>query len=187
MNDRHIQKEHPLVTRAKNLCGKVCANEIPCDREAGHSGHHTNKKQQSHEHLVAMRQQRRQGKGRKGLLGRMRVLLHIANSNARTGNYLPPNISAEALVDAWEKQGGNRYNLSQLAACAWTDRPMALMAARAEHNHDTGDFRGFVLNDANTLEGLMTRLTVEEQVKFIERALPEAAYTLLLQQALSAA
>ena len=78
---------------------------------------------------AAYQRQRRQGKTPRGLVCRMRYLLGSARADARRCGWTSPKITAEALLHAWERQQG---------LCAWTDRPMALMQARLEHNHQTG-------------------------------------------------
>jgi hypothetical protein len=76
--------------------------------------------------------------------------------------------------------------LQQQGLCAWTESPLSLTEARLEHNHQTGEFRGFVTNAANSAEGLLNELTPQKQALFIERALPEA-FTRILQRAMVAA
>jgi Recombination endonuclease VII len=119
----------------------------------------------------------RRGEGQRGLVSRMCYLLSAARKTAKKHGYLPPNITPERAVAAWKKQRGR---------CAWTGRPVSLLQAKLEHNHQTGEFRGFVMQDVNVTEGSLIKLTPQEQALFIERALPET-YALILQRAMVAA
>lgn len=106
---------------------------------------------------------RSKGNGPNGLLSRMRYLLRAGRRAAKAYAYRPPNISAQDLVNAWYNQKGR---------CAWTDRPITLFQAHLDHDHVTGEFRGFVIEAANHVEGLLATLALAEQEKFVKRVFP---------------
>ena len=168
-------------------CDKTAKNGKRCEREAPHRGHHGNKwcpcgrneKHSGQDYCLKcfaehMRTYSR-GESPSGLLGRFRQLLNVAKHDARRRKFKPPNITAEELVVAWERQGGSRNDLSKPVKCAGTDRLITLYEARLEHKHETGEFRGFVCDDANVAEGRLSKMTPQERVLFIERVFPETA------------
>ena len=194
MNDRHIQKEHSSTRRGarlpKNQCDKLAENGKRCEREAYHRSKHRNKwcpcgrfeKYSGRDYCLKCSVDRnrkyQRGEGAFGLISRFVYLLSKAKISARDRKYEPPNITAEELVIAWERQGGSRNDLLKVAKCAWTDRLVTLYEATVEHNHETGEFRGFVCDDANKAEGKwnhMNRMTPQERALFIERVWPETA------------
>jgi Recombination endonuclease VII len=110
----------------------------------------------------------------------MKALLTGARNTAKTNAHLPPDISPEQLVEAWHQQNGR---------CAWTDRSIDLLGrgTAIEHDHDTGEFRGFVCAAANAAEGHLAKLTSIERATFIARAFPETAEILQNQIAVEQA
>lgn len=170
-------------------CDGLAKNGKRCEREAhpGNRGPHGNKwcacgQNEKHSgqgdcvkcHTERVRKRSR-GEGPSGLIGRFRRLLYMAKRNARNRKFKPPNITAEELVVAWERQGGSRNDLSKPVKCAGTDRLITLYEAVVEHNHETGEFRGFVCSPANSAEGYLSNVTLQEGKLFIERFFPEIA------------
>lgn len=166
-------------------CSRIVKNGKSCEKEAGHKGRCTNswcafcgeRLRYSNaprclicapynpvKRAAALHRSRR-GEGRTGLLGRMRHLVQLSKMNARKGGFLPVAATPEELVTAWQAQQGH---------CAWSGRTITLLQSKVEHNHITGEFRGFVHSSLNLAEGLLSKLSPYDQVKFIEVTMPEA-------------
>lgn len=100
------------------------------------------------------------GTGPSGLLTRMKRLL--SNSNYRIKNelgYATINRTAEQLLSEWALQNGK---------CAACDAPLDLYGASYDHNHETGEGRGFVHDWCNKIEGYMLRLGNQDFDNYIE-------------------
>jgi len=108
----------------------------------------------------------RNGTGRLGILGRMRFLLRCCKAAALKGNFAAPIVTSEELVTCWYNQKGR---------CEWTGEEIELLGrfTALEHNHKTGEFRGFVKADANHAEGALGQLSFSGRVKFFTRMYPE--------------
>lgn len=106
----------------------------------------------------------REGTSPQGLLGRMKRLLSVARNNAQRQGFAAPNISAELLLIAWREQKG---------LCAWTGAPITLLNCVLDHNHITGEFRGFVTSRANFAEGHLSKMSFEERVNFFNKLYSE--------------
>jgi hypothetical protein len=91
----------------------------------------------------------------------MRVILNRAMYVAKYAGYKSPTSTPEQMVSEWNKQDG------ECAACGG----LFINDSRKisyDHNHETGEPRGFVHGYCNTLEGLFTKMTQEELLTFIE-------------------
>lgn len=106
---------------------------------------------------------KRCGLGPEGLLGCMRCRLKGARASARRRGYKAPNITPKELVLAWESQFGR---------CAWTNEELEIGDAFLEHDHDTGEFRGFVKPSANSAEGYLNKLSFEGRVNLFIKVYP---------------
>ena len=104
----------------------------------------------------------RDGTGPLGLLGRMRYLYRTCVRESIKWGYTPPNITPELLVTHWVNQNGK---------CAWTGEKIELLGrgTAMEHNHKTGEFRGFVKADANHSEGYLGQLTFRGRVNLFAK------------------
>lgn len=112
----------------------------------------------THKEKVAARKAARyRGEGPDGLLGRFAGLLSSARSDSRRGGYAPPFASPEDIVEIWNRQEGR---------CAITGRPLDLLGrgTHLDHDHETGEVRGFVLHDVNVIEGRLKDFTRKEWI-----------------------
>lgn len=89
------------------------------------------------------------GTGPQGLRGRMIRLLKNGRWTARRGGYKPPTTTPEMMVTEWISQNG------KCIACLL---PLELLNAHYDHEHTTGDGRGFINPSCNILEGLLRKL-----------------------------
>ena len=107
------------------------------------------------EKLSSADARRHRGEGPSGLLGRFKRLLNHHRSDLRKKGVALPNITPEELVEMWNKQAGR---------CAVTGRPITLLGRNTnlDHNHETGEVRGFVLHGVNAAEGRIKDFTREE-------------------------
>lgn len=107
----------------------------------------------------------RTGVGPRGILGRLIYLFRSNKSTSKTHGYKGVDKNPKELLKAWIEQDGK---------CAWTGEPIELIRNKAvlEHNHETGEFRGFVIPHANRVEGAMGQLTFEGRVKLLSLVYP---------------
>jgi hypothetical protein len=84
------------------------------------------------------------GKGPSGLLGRMKFILIKSKYYAKKSGHKPAHITAEDMVKQWQTQKG------KCAACCMK---LNLMRACFDHNHKTGEPRGFIHRICNMAEG----------------------------------
>lgn len=98
------------------------------------------------------------GVGRDGLIGRMRRLLAAGKVTALSGNYLPIKSSPEELLEVWKSQEG---------VCECCGDPLEILDSHADHDHDTGRFRGFVHPKCNLIIGLIENMSKERFTRVI--------------------
>jgi hypothetical protein len=102
---------------------------------------------------------RTRGQGPKGLLSRMKYILSKLIDDSKRSGYQPPNVSPEQMVTQWEVQKG---------LCVACLGPIKLFGTRKEpganydHNHETGEGRGFMHGHCNAIEGYQLRLLDSE-------------------------
>jgi hypothetical protein len=97
--------------------------------------------------------------GKNGLLGRMRNLMNSQKQQAQRNGHKPPLVTAEQMSSMWVSQNG---------LCAACGGQLSLLGAAFDHNHETGEPRGFLHQYCNIAEGCTTRMTEEEFRKFVE-------------------
>jgi hypothetical protein len=104
----------------------------------------------SRKFVLKRAQERGQGIGPSGLLGRMKILIKNSNVNAKRENgYIPLKTTPEMLVAEWECQKGR---------CIACDLPLELLEAHYDHDHDSGEGRGFIHPSCNMIEGILGSL-----------------------------
>jgi len=97
--------------------------------------------------------------GESGLLGRMKHLLYRQRWNAEERGYKPPNITAEQMLRFWIDQKG---------LCAACNGELQLLDSAFDHNHETGEPRGFLHQQCNLMEGHLAKMTREARESFID-------------------
>lgn len=82
----------------------------------------------------------------------MRYLVARGLRTAKQKGFSPVDATAEQLTAVWQAQAGS---------CAWTGDSIELADKHThlEHDHATGEFRGFVSNYANLIEGNMRKIS----------------------------
>jgi hypothetical protein len=93
------------------------------------------------------------GKGRDGILGRMRFILKMARKRSRRVGIQPIITTAEKLALCWEQQEGR---------CLACGASLDLLLAHSDHDHKTGFFRGFIHRNCNIAEGIIKGLSDAE-------------------------
>lgn len=103
-----------------------------------------------------------QSKARRSSLEvRMAMRLRGARHRAKQRSHEPPIISVEEAVKLYKSQAGK---------CAFCKRCVQEVSELSlEHNHRTGEVRGFVCNNCNLLEGILDKFSDEEFENFILR------------------
>lgn len=102
-----------------------------------------------------LRRLRSQGNGGDGLIERMRMLVR---AGCRTKGYIPIKNTPEEMLDQWKKQNG------KCAACGGF---LDLLKASYDHDHDTGEGRGFVHRWCNHAEGFVRQMSNDEFDSFV--------------------
>jgi hypothetical protein len=97
--------------------------------------------------------------GPRGLLGRMSILSSAYKSQAKNRNQLAPTATPEQMVEMWLAQDGK---------CAACKEPLVLINAESsgksacfDHNHETGEPRGFIHQGCNKVEGIVLPMADE--------------------------
>jgi hypothetical protein len=89
------------------------------------------------------------GEGRGGLLTRMAQLHRATEYLSKKSGYAPPNVSPERMTEMWPLQKD---------LCAACGEPIELLKSDFDHNHDTGEPRGFIHHSCNVVEGNTKRM-----------------------------
>lgn len=105
-----------------------------------------------------------------GALSRMRCLWGTARTNlkGRLPDYKIPNTTPEKMLEDWIAQEG------KCAACGGKlpDLFDGLTNTRRkvcfDHDHNTGEPRGFIHHYCNTAEGMITKMSDAERMNFME-------------------
>ena len=74
----------------------------------------------------------------------MRFLLSFAKCRCRGKNIKSPDTTPEELVKMWADQD---------KLCAACKEPLLLLESCMDHNHETGEVRGFIHHKCNLVEG----------------------------------
>jgi hypothetical protein len=105
-----------------------------------------------------------EGRGKMGLLGRMKNLLRGSEWVSAHRGYNPPQTTPEQMVKEWEAQDG------KCAACHGTLKLFGTVkshdGACYDHCHKTGKPRGFIHRWCNTAEGAINRMSSDEFLIF---------------------
>jgi len=98
-----------------------------------------------------------------GLLLRMKVALCARRRSAVLGCYKPPDTTPERMVQEWTSQRG------KCAACGGgiNLQVRGRSCAHYDHNHETGEPRGFIHRHCNFSEGFFTCLSDDEFKTYI--------------------
>ena len=100
------------------------------------------------------------GEGSKGLISRMSHLLVSARGAAKKGRYKHPIIEPKELLYMWQMQS------NKCAACLGPFKD--IFAARLDHNHETGEVRGFIHDHCNIVEGRTLKMSDKEFKNLID-------------------
>jgi hypothetical protein len=79
----------------------------------------------------------------------MRVLIKNSKTNAARDKSEPAHVTPQRLVAEWESQKG---------LCAACRLPLSLLDAQYDHDHETGEGRGFLHVSCNMIEGLLGKI-----------------------------
>lgn len=108
----------------------------------------------------------RRGQGRQGLISRMRLIVGQQKNTAERRGYMPPRTTPEQMVIEWTTQNGR---------CAACFGPISLFGTRLDgngacydHNHETGEPRGFVHRHCNWAEGALVKMSDVERTNFLK-------------------
>jgi len=104
---------------------------------------------------------RRKGIGPEGVLGRFRILLPRLRYWSRSHGYAPPNVTPQKMLKIWESQKG---------LCIACGEEMTLQGRNGscfDHDHESGEPRGFIHKNCNTIEGLLSKLSDEQVSRYL--------------------
>lgn len=110
---------------------------------------------------------RRAGGGPLGLLSRMRAILAVQKRYSKAVGYTQPNVTPEQMVVQWEAQDG------KCVACGGLLQPLLMIdnrkksGAAYDHDHETGEGRGFTHRGCNLIEGLFVKMSNEEVSNYV--------------------
>jgi recombination endonuclease VII len=107
-------------------------------------------------------QKLRQGLGQNGIVGKLKNLLRSGKVNARRKHYTAPQITPDELVALWISQEG------KCAACGCHIELLSVRGCALDHNHWTGEVRGFLCHSCNWAEGLLKDYSEEQFQRFCE-------------------
>lgn len=110
-----------------------------------------------------MKEKYRLGTGPQGLLSRMKHLLGISKYRSRQEKYLPPNTTPEDMVYQW---------VSQKGFCAACKEPIDLLKTHFDHDHKTGEPRGFVHPVCNMIEGFISKMSDDIFIRCVNFYIP---------------
>jgi Recombination endonuclease VII len=133
---------------------KVCSGEHDKDYYKKH-------KKEKYASEARRIKKNRRAEGSTGVLGRFRILLPRLRYSAKLQGYKPPCVTPEDMLRIWERQKG---------FCVACGGPMQLLGFNGscfDHDHETGEPRGFVHKNCNTLEGLFSGLLDEQVQRFL--------------------
>jgi len=125
----------------------------------------------------------RRAEGPSGLLGRFRVLLPRLRWWSKSHGHTPPRTTPDEMLKIWELQNG---------LCAACSGPMELRGINAscfDHDHKTGEPRGFIHKECNGIEGLFSKMSderVEIYLSWMKRILARRAETTQVAPVMSA-
>jgi hypothetical protein len=108
----------------------------------------------------------RSGQSPTGLLGTMTNIFYKQKNEAKKKGYKPPDTTPEKMLETWVAQDGkciaclSPLNLFSLSLNAATN-------ACYDHNHETGEPRGFIHNRCNIVEGRLLKMSDEEFENYI--------------------
>jgi hypothetical protein len=105
-------------------------------------------------------QKLRQGLGQNGLLGKIKNLLRSGKVNARQKHYAEPRITPDEALALWKRQEGI------CAACGCPIELLSKQTCTLDHNHLTGEVRGFLCRSCNLAEGLLKDYSDEQFQSF---------------------
>jgi hypothetical protein len=106
------------------------------------------------------------GEGPSALLGKMKLMLNQQRSPSGLRGRKPPTTTPEDMLAMWLAQNGN---------CAACGSPLSLIqetyngprTSCFDHNHETGEPRGFIHNHCNKAEGYLSKMTKQEFKNYI--------------------
>jgi hypothetical protein len=98
------------------------------------------------------------GKSKEGLLGRFRVLFTASKSRDPRQGYAAFKSTPEQMLIEWENQQG---------LCAACKLPLKILKAHYDHDHTTGEGRGFVHAQCNLAEGAISKMSNEAFENFV--------------------
>jgi Recombination endonuclease VII len=90
-----------------------------------------------------------------GLLGRMQRLIANSKYKARTEGFAPPDTTPEKMLSEWINQR------NKCAACGG-ELTNKKRSTAYDHNHETGETRGFIHQRCNFMEGTTKPLSDEQ-------------------------
>lgn len=89
--------------------------------------------------------------------------LQTANRTAKAKGYSPPTTPFEKVVSLWYQQEGY---------CASCEIDIGLESCTfgccLDHDHETGEVRGFICNSCNVAEGMLKDYTEDQFYRFCE-------------------
>jgi hypothetical protein len=100
------------------------------------------------------------GQGPAGLISRMKHLLISSKTTAIRDGHEPAKTTAVAMIKEWELQNG---------LCALCEAPVELLKAHYDHDHETGQSRGFVHPFCNSIDGLLRKVRKENRQIILSR------------------
>jgi hypothetical protein len=98
------------------------------------------------------------GVGKDGLLGRMKVLFYAAKARDTRQGYQSPDTTPEKMLDSWFLQNG---------ICPACGSSIDLLEAAFDHDHRTGEPRGFIHKRCNWAEGYIHTMSNSEFENFV--------------------
>lgn len=116
-------------------------------------------------HKYEVFRQRRQGLGSEGLLGRLKYIITRSKCRANQSGYAPIKTSPEEMLRQWDDQQG------KCKACDGPLNELISLDTVYDHDHETGEGRGFVHSRCNLVEGCMKMMSGEEINNLVQYAL----------------
>jgi Recombination endonuclease VII len=101
-----------------------------------------------------------EGRGSHGLITRMRRLRQAANWNSKRLGYMPILLSPDEMLKQWDNQNG------VCVACGKND--LSLFESNYDHDHETGEGRGFIHPACNKAEGYLKNFSDESFLHFMK-------------------
>ena len=107
-------------------------------------------------------QKMRTGEGPTGLLGRFKVLLPRLRYWSKSKGYHAPNTTPEEMLAMWNEQK------EICVACGGKLELRGRNGSCFDHDHVTGQPRGFIHDRCNKVEGMMSKMTLDERTEFLD-------------------